>query len=88
MHPTDEQRLALVEYQRGLLFHPYTCPYSHEYESAHTRLIPGESEWYCAYETCDYTQQYRQADCTVADFLIIASENGDYPYKYMDTSYS
>ena len=78
---TPERRLALIEYQKGSLFHPYTCPYSHGDGASwvdHICLIPGEDEWFCAGQTCDYTQPYRTEDETMADFVIISLGNGDY----------
>ena len=82
-----EQIASLAVYQEGLLFHPYTCP-DHDDIPGHIKLLPGFKFWTCAHEYCSYTQPYTDKDAQVAEMMFQAISAGDYPAKYMDTSYS
>lgn len=70
MEVTDEDRLALIEYQKGLHFHPYTCPESHGDD--HICLVPGKDSWFCPAQTCQYTQTYRHEDLGAVNIVRMA----------------
>lgn len=53
---TDEQVAALNAYQRLSNFHPYTCPYAHDWRTR--RLVATEEGWVCAHPNCGYTQNW------------------------------
>ena len=69
---TDEQRLALVEYQKGQIFHPFTCPQEH---GIHVCLIPGEDAWFCPVQVCEYVQPYGEMEPKMA-LLVEGMDHG------------
>lgn len=53
---TQEQVDALNAYQHLGNFHPYTCPYTHDWRSR--RLLATVDGWVCVHPHCDYTQDW------------------------------
>lgn len=53
---TQDQVAALELYQQHPRFHPYTCPYTHDWRNR--RLVPTVDGWVCGHPHCDYTQDW------------------------------